>query len=60
MSPVQLITHRSFVTWVKSSCFAEMVAAAHQALADFVKNKEAAAVLIDSTSDKAFCAGSPC
>lgn len=34
-----------------------MVEAAHQALADFVKKKEAAAVLIDSTSDKAFCAG---
>ena len=36
---------------------AEMVEAAHQALADFVKNKEAAAVLIDSSGDKAFCAG---
>ncbi len=36
---------------------AEMVEAAHQALADFVKNKEAAAVLIDSPGDKAFCAG---
>ncbi|KAA6425859.1 hypothetical protein WJX79_009043 [Trebouxia sp. C0005] len=35
----------------------EMVEAAHQALADFVKNKEAAAVLIDSSGDKAFCAG---
>ncbi len=34
-----------------------MVEAAHQALADFVKNKEAAAVLIDSSGDKAFCAG---
>lgn len=34
-----------------------MVEAAHQALANFVKKKEAAAVLIDSTSDKAFCAG---
>ncbi len=34
-----------------------MVEAAHQALADFVKNKKAAAVLIDSSGDKAFCAG---
>ncbi len=34
-----------------------MVEAAHQALADFVYNKEAAAVLIDSSGDKAFCAG---
>ena len=34
-----------------------MVEAAHQALAHFVKNKEAAAVLIDSSGDKAFCAG---
>ena len=38
-------------------CLAEMVEAAHQSLAGFVKNTEAAAVLIDSTSDKAFCAG---
>lgn len=40
-----------------STCLVEMVEAAHQALADFVHRKEAAAVLIDSTSDKAFCAG---
>ncbi len=36
---------------------AEMVEAAHKALASFVKNKETAAVLIDSCGDKAFCAG---
>ncbi|KAL3158196.1 hypothetical protein ABBQ38_010452 [Trebouxia sp. C0009 RCD-2024] len=35
----------------------EMVEAAHQALEGFVKRKEAAAVLIDSSGDKAFCAG---
>ena len=34
-----------------------MVEAAHQALEGFVKRKEAAAVLIDSSGDKAFCAG---
>ena len=36
---------------------AEMVEAAHQALEKFVKTKEAAAVLIDSSGNKAFCAG---
>ena len=34
-----------------------MVEAAHQALEKFVKLKEAAAVLVDSSGDKAFCAG---
>ena len=37
-----------------------MVEAAHQALEKFVKTKEAAAVLIDSSGDKAFCAGQLC
>ena len=37
-----------------------MVEAAHQALEKFVKMKEAAAVLIDSSGDKAFCAGQLC
>ena len=34
-----------------------MVEAAHTALESFVKKKEAAAVLVDSSGDKAFCAG---
>lgn len=37
-----------------------MVEAAHQALEKFVKTNEAAAVLIDSSGDKAFCAGQTC